>query len=210
MHILHTQETEHGLQVGHLAVGLGTAIGAAARQGDIDRLAMEQAHGALFRVAEGHTVAGDGIDPVLQLHRHAEVVHRDAEHDRVGGLDFGDQRIVEGDARRLFGAALLGRGEQRAERGFIEDRMRRDGKVAQGEAGRGIGRLQARGDGVGDAGRIGGFAAGAGVDLQDVHRALRWVGGGLMRTLLVTKKEQKPTARIRLFQKWNNMNPITC
>ena len=91
----HAEEREHGLEVRHLRVGRRVAVLAAARERDVDLLALEQSLRATRRVAERHLRPRDRVDPVLELRRHAEVVHRHAQHHHICGPDLRNQRIVE-------------------------------------------------------------------------------------------------------------------
>mmetsp|Transcript_5844 Transcript_5844/g.22885 ORF Transcript_5844/g.22885 Transcript_5844/m.22885 type:complete len:339 (+) Transcript_5844:3134-4150(+) len=133
--IAHAEEGQHGAQIGrHLVAGL-VAVDAAAAGDDVDLLAGEQADRALLGVLEGDAGAGHRVDPVLELGRDVEVVHRHADDDRVGGLEFGDQRVIQRDAGGLLRRALGGRREQRAQGGFVEQGLGRHGQVAHGQRG---------------------------------------------------------------------------
>src|SRR6266480_1937291 len=85
------EEREYRLQIRHLRVRWGVSVFAAARQRYIHLLTFEQPFGSLLRVAKRHTGARNRVDPVLQRRRHAEVVHRDTEHNDVSGLNLRDQ-----------------------------------------------------------------------------------------------------------------------
>nr|GEU28208.1 urease accessory protein G [Tanacetum cinerariifolium] len=117
----------------------------------------------------GDAGAGNRVEPGFELHRDAEVVHRRANHDGVGCLHLGNQGVVQGHAGRLRGAALAGRRKQRLQGGLVQHGVRLRGQVAAGHGRARIGGLQAGDDGVRNAGRFGTGAAGAGIDLQDVH-----------------------------------------
>ena len=60
-------------------------------------------------------------------------------------------------------------------RGFIENRVRRVVEVAHRERRLGRGLAQAFDKPAGEACRMRRVATGTGIDLQDVHRSLRWV-----------------------------------
>lgn len=169
VHIGQTDETEESLEERHLRVESRVAVPAAARQRDIDALAGNQALRPVGAVAEGRAGLGHSIDPRLQLHRDAKVVHRHADHQHVRRLQLGDQRVVQCHAGGLFRRALFDRREDGAERRFVEHRVRRRSEVAQRHAGLRVFGTQPGDQVVGDAGGIAAFAAGAGVDLQNVH-----------------------------------------
>jgi hypothetical protein len=92
--------------------------------------------------------------------------------DHVGGLDLGNQRVVQRDPSGLHGGSLLGRREQRAERDVIQDRVRSAVQVAHGQPGFGIRIAEPRHDAIGKTSGVRGFAASARIDLQDVHGRL--------------------------------------
>jgi hypothetical protein len=169
LHVRHAQESQHRLQIWHLRVGWRVAVLPATGQGHIHLLAGEQPHGALVGVGEGDAGTGDRIDPVLELRRHAEVVHGHPQHQHIGRLDFGDQRVVNGHAGSLFGRALFGGCEQGLQGRFVQLGQRLAPQIAHGQRAGAICRSHALGDFAGQAAGVRSIRAGAGVDLQDVH-----------------------------------------
>src|SRR5439155_15336125 len=133
LHVGEAEKREYRFQIRNLRVGGRVAVLAAAGERHVDFLALEQAFWTLLGVAERHTGTRNRVDPVLELRRHAKVVHRDAQYHDIGRLDLGDQGVIERHARSLLGRALTGRREQRTERGFIEHRVRRVVEVAHRE-----------------------------------------------------------------------------
>ena len=72
----------------------------AARRGDDDALAPRQSLRAVFGKAKGPAHHRQPVDPRLELARDAEVIHRRADYDDIGG----EKRIERGIAyRRIFG-----------------------------------------------------------------------------------------------------------
>jgi hypothetical protein len=66
------------------------AVAAAARFDDDDALAAEQALRAGLRIAESFPDAQNVVESGAQAGRDAEIVHRRADHNRVGRAQFRD------------------------------------------------------------------------------------------------------------------------
>ena len=173
-----------------MTVGRGIAIPTAARQRHVDAPTREQTDRSLFRVAESHADTSDGIDPVLQLRRYAEVVHGHAEHDYVGGLDLRDQGIVERNAGGLLGRALLGRRRECDQSGLVQERMGSGRQIADLHARRRVLGAQALDHDIGDSGGVGAFAAGTGIDLKDVHRIGLGIGFHLRPDIVMPRRQE--------------------
>jgi hypothetical protein len=114
------------------------------------------------------------VEVGLQLGRDAEVVHRQADHDGVGGTQLGDQGVGEIDHRLLFGAAFFGLGKKGHEAGAVQVGHRVGGQVALDDTAARVAGLPGGGKTFGE---LAGLAVGgeqAGVDLEKgVHFRLR-------------------------------------
>ncbi len=167
--VVEAEEAEQGAQVRLLAVHRGGGAGAVETGPALDHdrlLALEQALGAGFRVAEGDPGAGDVVEPGLERRGHSEIVHRSADDDDVRRLQLRDQSVGEGD--RVAGGVGLGLGA--ADRGGglggeVRDGVRAD--VAADDPDRAAaaqGRLQLAGQAAGH----GRFAGRGAVDDENV------------------------------------------
>src|ERR1700692_3872704 len=90
--VAHTKEAEESGEIAFLMVGRRT-IEAAARRADDDSLGTAETLAARCRVAECLCRHGKAVDPGLQLAWDAEVVHRGAEHNDVGGDELIEHRV---------------------------------------------------------------------------------------------------------------------
>ncbi len=107
------------------------------------RFVLKQANRAGFGVFEGNAGTGNVVDPGLELRRHAEVVHRQADHHDIGITQLCHQCIRFGHQCLLFGAALICRGKEGADPVAVQMRQRLVGKVALDHLTLRIGRLPA-------------------------------------------------------------------
>src|ERR1700728_4051704 len=82
-HVGHAEEAQEVAHVARLRTHRRTGIEAAARREHVNFLAGEQTHGALLAVLESHSGAGNMIEVGLQWRRHAEIVHRQPDHNDV-------------------------------------------------------------------------------------------------------------------------------
>src|SRR4029453_11971412 len=87
--------------------GSARAVAAAARRDDDKLAAAEQA--LLGLEVDGKAVGDNVVDPCLDRARSAEVVKRQAEEDRVGLLDFGDEPLRESPRPALGCSGLVAR-----------------------------------------------------------------------------------------------------
>lgn len=76
----------------------------------------------------------------LQLRGHAEVVHRQAQHDDVGAAHLVNQRVALGDDGLLLGRAGFGRRQKGLETRAVQMRQRLSGEVADHHLGLGVAR----------------------------------------------------------------------
>src|SRR6202012_631876 len=112
--VRHAEEAEEDLQERRLRVIRRADVLAAACGRDVDLLALDQAFGTGFGVAEGCAGTCDPVEVSLELGRDTEVVERYANHDDVGRLQFGDQGLAACVDRGLLWWALVGRGGEGA------------------------------------------------------------------------------------------------
>ena len=172
-HVGQPHEAEEVAKVGLLEVGSrgsALAVEAAAALDDDDALAGEKALGTLFGVAEGLAGAEDVVEPGAQRRRDAEVVHRRADDEDVGGAEFGDQRVGKGAGRVLgLGGGL---GPDAGDAGLGEVGQGGGVEVAVDDLGRALGLqgLDRRADeAAGDRGVAGGGAV-------DDEKGAHWLG----------------------------------
>ena len=99
-----------GLDMLEAVAGL---VEAAARNGDDHALVAGQAFGAVGAIAEGLAGHGDAVDPRLELARDGEIIHRRADHDRVGGKEFVEHVGVAEPRSASGGRAARRRGRAR-------------------------------------------------------------------------------------------------
>ena len=64
----------------------------------------------MLGIAEGDAGARHLIDPGLERCGHAEIVDRQADHQRVGSPQFGDERVRQGKGGALVIGAVMGGG----------------------------------------------------------------------------------------------------
>jgi hypothetical protein len=172
LHVGDADEAEDLAHVGAVGIGGGAGVQAAARREHVGLLAGEQPDRTLVRVLERHAGARDVVDPGLELGRHAEVVHRQAEHHHVGATQLVDQPVRVGDDRLLRLVSLLRLLEERLETLGVEVRHRRAREVAHRQACARVLAAQA-GDEIGaEAARLAVLRVQARVDLKDVHLPL--------------------------------------
>ncbi len=129
--------------------------------------------------AEGLAHAHDIVDIRLELRRNAKVVHRHADHQHVGALDFRDQAIAFGQHRIHPRLAPRGRRKGTANPVRADGRGRVLAHVAVSHRVRRTRRLPAVDEAVRETARVravgvgaGASRAGAGVDMKEVSHVV--------------------------------------
>src|SRR4051794_29404237 len=133
--------------------GRSFIVEATARQRDDHALAPRETLGTGRGVTEGGAGNNDPVDPGLELGRQCEIVHRRADHDRLGGEEFVEHGRV-------------------GERIECQVRERVRGKVAIDDLLAPVGPLHLLDDRAGDGAAGAVVAIDAGVDMQDGHYCL--------------------------------------
>jgi hypothetical protein len=95
-----------------LVVARRAGVRTPARGEDVHLLAGQQTLWALLGVPERHARPSDVVEVGLERRRHAEVVHRQADHDDVGAPQLVDQRVGVVDHGLLRRSALACRQER--------------------------------------------------------------------------------------------------